>query len=206
MVKLTLDYFKDILKNFMPLFVAAIELEFQLGNSISVENAKDQGKKTTLNPLNVTQKDIDLWTQKIELNIKDANMELSKQISNSILDNIANKGTNADLTKILRDLFSDTDKTNKRYKTIARNESSEILNTSGRNTALKLGNETKWISTIFDNRRCPICNTSEKKYGNESKAIPIDKEFVVHVNGKEFRSINAKLHIQCRCITLYGFL
>ena len=82
---------------------------------------------------------------------------------------------------------------------------SEILNTAGKNTAVRLGATTKWISTIFDKRRCPICDASEIKYGSEDKAISFNQDFKVNVKGKEFVSDTGKLHIQCRCITLYGY-
>ena len=206
MVKTKDDYFEKLLKKFLPKFQKAIETEIQLGQKIVIENAKDQGSNTQDSGLLFSKKDLNVWTDKLELFVKDFNREISKQINNLVLTNISNKGSTKDLADNLKELFADKKEDyKKRYETIARDQSSEILNTSGWNKAQKLGAKTKWCSTIFDSRRCPICDASQKKYGDESKAIPVSENFVVFAKGKEFVSVLAKFHVKCRCLTLYGF-
>ena len=96
------DYFDKVFEEYKEEFTKAIELEIQLGNGLAVESANQFGKKTKINPLNVSKKDLDLYTEKVFLNIKDANRDISKRITNIVLDNISSNGSNSDLSKSLK--------------------------------------------------------------------------------------------------------
>lgn len=203
------DYFEDILNNFIPLLSSAIATEMKLGFNITLENARQNGIKTKDSGLIISQKDLDNYLNKLVLNLRGANKDLSKAISNAVFNNISNRGSNKDLAGMIKDILTKDNPNHfnykNRYRTIARDQSSEILNLSGWNKAIKLNAKSKYISSVFDSRRCPICTKSEAKYGSEEKAIPMDEDFIVEVRGKIYQSSNAKFHIECRCLTLYKF-
>lgn len=208
-IKIKDDYFDKEYNEFEKELENAIKKEIELGKSLTLEFFREQGKKTTTNPTNLTKKDIELYKEKLFLNMKDVNRELSKNITNKVIDNISKGGSDKDLAKELKKMF-DKDSVEhfnykNRFETIARNESGEILNQSADKQAKKLNAKKKYVSTVLDSRTCPICLNSESKYGSEDKAIDIDKNFTVTHKGKVYSSETGKLHISCRCLTIYIF-
>ena len=184
------DYFDDIWKKFKSKFKDALKIELTLGNKIAINMAEEQGKKTTLNPLNISQKDISVLIDKFELNVKDANLDISKRVNNAILDNVSQRGSDKDLSKDIKAIF-DEDNSNhfnykNRFKTIARTESSRALNNSAFNTANKLGAIKKYLNIVFDKKTSEISKVAFEKYGTEDKAIPIDENFTYIFNGKKY--------------------
>lgn len=203
------DYFDDILKEFTPLFEEAIKIEMQVGNNIAINDAKGKGKKTKDSGLTISKKDLQNFTDKFLVNVKDANRDISKRVTNAILENVSNKGSNIDLSKMIEDIFTKDSSTHfnykNRYKTIARTESAGILNTSGMNKASKLGFNKKYISIVDDKRTSEVSKAMFRKYGGEDKAIAMDKEFVVTVNGKEYRGLTPPFMPNDRDFVLYTF-
>ena len=74
-----------------------------------------------------------------------------------------------------------------RAETIARTETSRALN-QGKLQAMKASGEkaSKYLIITYDNRTSEVSKAMGRKYGTDEKAIPLDKEFSVNVNGKTF--------------------
>jgi len=201
------DYYREILKEFTPLFKDAIEIEIQLGNNIAIEDAKNKGKKTRDSGLKVSKTDINNFMKKLELNIKDANRDISKRISNAILENTSQRGSLDDLTKKIKQIFEEDTSEHfnykNRYRTIARTESTTILNTSARNKAKSLGAKKKYMVGVNDKRQGEDSKVALAKYGSEEQAIDIDKPFEYTVNGKEYSYLLPPNRPSDREIVLY---
>ncbi|HAG52871.1 MAG TPA: hypothetical protein DCL21_03695 [Alphaproteobacteria bacterium] len=185
------DFFKDIWKKFAPLFATAIALEMVMGNEIAVKDANSKGKQTTRDPSNFSKKDQELFMKKFEMNVKDANAAVSKQINNTILDNLARKGTNKELAESIKQVFNEEVAGHINYKnrfsTIARTESQNVLSTMSYNTAIKLGATGKYLAGVSDSRQGGDSKVALAKYGSPDKAIPINEPFEYNF-GKTFYS------------------
>jgi hypothetical protein len=203
------DWFDKLLEKYLNKFKAAIKLEMQISNTFTTNQAKQQGSKTKLNPLNVSKKDLENFNQRVEMYVKGANQDISKKINKAILDNVAQKGSNQDLAKDIKSIFEEGSSNyfnyKNRFKTIARTESTNILSTSSYNTANKLGATKKWLLMTDDNRTSDISKAFNKKYGTPEKAIPINEEFTAEVNGKTYGGLLTPFHPSERDIVMYEF-
>ena len=203
------DYFADIWNKFKNKFLNALKIEMTLGNKIVINMAKDQGKKTTINPLNLNKKDINSLIELFEINVKDANKEISKRVNNAILDNISQRGSNKDLSVMIKDLFdkdsSDHFNYKNRFQTIARTESSRVLNNSAFNTANRLGFTHKYLNGVPDNRQGDDSKVAINKYGSEDKAIPINENFKFTYGKKEYNYLLPPNRPNDREIPIYTF-
>lgn len=203
------DFFADIWIKFKNKFLDALKIELTLGNKIAINMAKDQGKKTTLNPLNISKKDMDSLMELFEINVKDANKEISKRVNNAILDNVSQRGSNKDLSEMIENIFDEENSDHFNYKnrftTIARTESSRVLNNSAFNTANRLGAIGKYIDIVNDSRTAPQSKLFFAKYGGEDKAIPLDKSFSIIYKGKEYGGLLSPFMVNDRDIVLYKF-
>lgn len=185
------DFFKDLLKKFMPLFASAILLDWLFSSNVVIHHAKADKVKTKLSPLTLTKKNHDAITDTMERLIKGVNQDLSKRINNLVNENITERGSNKDLAKKLRELF-DKDNPNyfnykNRFTTISRTESTRVLSISGFNTAKRLGATKKYLSMVSDNRTGNDSKTAIRKYGSPEQAIPLDEHFEF-TEGKKFYS------------------
>lgn len=203
------DFFSNLLKKFLPIFAAAILIDFGISSKFTINQAKDEGVKTTRSPLNLSKKDHDAMTDTMGRLIKGVNEDLSKRINTLVNENIINRGSNKDLAKSLKELF---DKENpnyfnykNRFDAIARTESTRVLSQSGFNTAKRLGATGKYISIVDDNRTSDISKAMFAKYGSPDKAIPLDEEFSVVVRGKTFSGLTTPFHVSDRDIILYTY-
>lgn len=179
-----------LLKQFLPKFIKSIQIDYGVGSAIAINNSD---KKTSMNPLNLTKKDQEANTKIVSELVKGVNDDLAKKINYLVNKNITEKGGNKDLAKDLRGLF-DKESPNyfdykKRFDTIARTESSRLLNASSFNTAKRLGFTHKYINIVNDNRTSEQSKLFYDKYGTEDKAIPIEEEFFINYNGKEYRGL-----------------
>ena len=203
------DYFSDIWKRFKNKFLNALKIELTLGNKIAIDMAKDQGKKTTLNPLNLNKKDIDSLIELFEINVKDANLDISKRVNNAVLDNTSQRGSNKDLAKMIKDIFdkdsSDHFNYKNRFQTIARTESSRALNNSAFNTAKRLGATKKYLNDVPDARQGEDSKVAMAKYGSEDKAIPINQNFKFTYGKKTYDYLIPPNRPRDREIPIYTF-
>lgn len=175
------DFFKDIWKKFAPLFATAIALEMIMGNDIAVTDAISQGVKTNKIPSKFSKKDQEIFIKKFEMNVKDANQAVSKQINNVILDNLARKGTNKELAEEIKQIFNENVAGHinykNRFKTIATTESTNVLSIMSFNTAKKQGATGKYLSGVNDNRQGGDSKVALDKYGSPEQAIPLNEPF-----------------------------
>ena len=70
-----------LLKKFLPKFLKSIKIDYGIGSAVSITNAKLDGKKTKLNPLNMTKKDQQANIEMVSSLINDANTEIAKKIN-----------------------------------------------------------------------------------------------------------------------------
>lgn len=201
--------FNRLMKKFLPKFLKALNIDWGIGSAISINNAKVEGKKTKMNPINLTKQQQKANIDIIENLIKDVNSDVSKKINYLVNKNISERGSNEDLAKDLKNLF-DKDVTNhftykNRFKTIARTESTRILSDSSRNTALRLGAKKKYLIMVDDDRTSDISKAFNKKYGMPEQAIPTDKKFSIKLSGKEYSGLDTPLHINDRDQVIYIF-
>jgi len=203
------DYFADIWKKFKKKFLDALKIELTLGNKISINMAKDQGKKTNLNPMNLSKKDVDSLMELFELNVTDANKDISKRVNNAILDNTSQRGSNKDLAKMIKGIFDEENSDHFNYKnrfnTIARTESSRVLNNSAFNTAKRLGAIKKYLNDVPDSRQGEDSKVAMRKYGSPEKAIPIDDNFEFTYKKKNYSYLIPPNRPNDREIPIYVF-
>jgi SPP1 gp7 family putative phage head morphogenesis protein len=86
-----------------------------------------------------------------------------------------------------------------RAKMIARTEANRAFNQAHLDAAKQSGLEMrKWLLVTKDGRTSNICLAEDRKYGTEKKSIPLNQEFVVNVNGKQYRAQAPPFHPNCR--------
>jgi len=87
-----------------------------------------------------------------------------------------------------------------RAEMIARTESANAMAKGKYHAYVKAGVKMKkYISVHLDNRTSTLCKNLDRKYGDESKAIPLESKF--KYEGEEW--ITNPFHIQCRSDVLY---
>ena len=86
-------------------------------------------------------------------------------------------------------------------KRIIRTETLRANNMGALDGALQSPVKTrKWLDVTQDARTSDICHKEHSKYGSPEEAIPIDKEFVVTVKNKTYRSQAPPFHPNCRSV------
>jgi len=203
------DWFEVLLDKYMPKIKAAIKVEIQLGNTLAIRQAIKQGSKTNRTPLNINKRDFEAFVDRVEMYVKGANRDLSKKINNSVLNNIAQRGSNQDLANDLKKIFNKNSPNyfdyKNRFKTIARTESTNILSTTSFNTANKMGATKKWLLGVNDNRQGEDSKIALRKYGSPDKAIPIDKPFTFTEGKKTYNYLLPPNRPNDREIVMYEF-
>ena len=148
---------------------------------VLARDAKSKGVKTTRIPTNFSKKDQEIFIKKFEMNVKDANRAVSKQINNAVLDNLARKGTNKELAEEIKNIFDENVAGHINYKnrnkTIATTESTNILSTMSFNTAKNMNATGKYLAGVDDKRQGGDSKVALSKYGGPDKAIPMDEPF-----------------------------
>ena len=179
----------NLLKKFLPKFLKALKIDWEVGSAISISNAKISGKKTNMNPLKLYKKDQEANIKIISELVKGVNDDMSKKINNLVNQSVTEKWSNKQLSEQLKGIF-DKESPNyfnykDRFDNIAQTESARIMNTSSNNTAKRLGAKKKYLLNPMDGKTGEDSKISQKKYGTPEKAILFDKEFRYTFSGKE---------------------
>ena len=183
MVKDILDKFNELLKKFLPKLLISIQIDHGVGSAVSITNAKIDGKKTKMNPLEMSKKDQKKNISMIESLINDVNTEVAKKINYQVNKSALEGWDSRMLAKELREL--DLEETYKnRFKTISETESNRIMNNSSFNTANRLGAKKKYLFNLMDGKTGEDSKVAQRKYGDEDQAIQIDEPFKYKFNGK----------------------
>ena len=201
MIKINIE---KLLKKYLSKFLKAINIDTGVASAFTIITAKEQGSKTTMNPLNLTKKQQKLNIEIIETLVKGVNEDIAKKINyavnKSIMENWDNKMLSEELKKLnIPEIYKN------RFKAIAVTESNRIMNNSSYNTANKLGYKYKYIDIVRDNRTAGDSYMMYDKYGSPEKAIPIDEEFNIIYNGKEQRGLFPPLRPRDREFCRYLF-
>lgn len=129
--------------------------------------------------------------------------QIGQQLRQELQRGLLNKETPQQLKKRVKDLFKDTTYTN-RLKTVLRTEKLRANNygaLSGAKQAEEVGIKLKkYLDVSVDNRTSNICMREHAKYGDKSKAIPLNEPFEVTVDNKKYSAQSSPFHPNCRTV------
>lgn len=169
-----------LLEKFLPKFILAMGIDYTIGSTITLMNAKRQGVKTTSSPLTMTKQDQEANTKIIGELVKGVNDDMAKKINYLTNKSITEKWSNKQLEEELKGIFKKDDPNHfnykNRFKTIAFNESNRLLNNGAFNKAQKLKATGKYLGQGRGNP-FPDSLIALGKYGSPEKAIPLNKPF-----------------------------
>lgn len=136
-------------------------------------------------------------------NLEAAGNQISNNIRAEIQRGIINKETTSQLAERVKLLFKEKQYQH-RLKTIIRTETLRANNygtlEGARQSAEAGANLKKWLDVTLDGVTSNICKHEYGKYGDESKAIPLDEEFVVEVDNKTIKAQSSPFHPNCRSV------
>lgn len=118
-------------------------------------------------------------------NIKGMTEEMANKLRQQIQQGLINMEPMSQIKNRVKDIMGIAEN---RAAMIARTESNRAMN-FGRLDAAKESEEQgveikKWLLITNDDRTCAISKAMGKKYGSPQKAIPLEENFSVSVNGK----------------------
>jgi len=181
--------FDKLLKKFLPKFIKAIKIDYGTGSAFTIVDSKRQGKKTSMNPLDMTKKDQEINIKTIEELVRGVNNDMARNINYLLNQAVIEKWSNKMLAKELDGVFDKDSPNYFNYKnrnlTIATTESFRIMNTGQFNTAKRLKFTHKYLFNVLDSKTGADSEIAESKYGSEDKAIPIDNPFTYTYSGKK---------------------
>jgi len=127
------------------------------------------------------------------------NPALRKQLEAGKLS-VANS---AKLKQNIKNVFEDK-KFSERLKMVMRTEGLGASNLAQMDAARQSGlNLKKYLSVILDGVTSDICKAEHKKYGEKSKAIPFDDDFIVKVSNKTITKQQPHFHPNCRTVVRF---
>jgi hypothetical protein len=181
--------FNKLLEKFLPKFSKAINIDFGVGSSIGITNAKASGKKTNMNPLGLNKKEQKANIDMIKELVKGVNDDVAKKINYLTNKSISEKWSNKQLSEQLKGLF-DKDSPNYidikgRTENIAQTESARLMNIGTDKTARRLGAKKKYLFNVMDSKTGDDSRVSQRKYGKPEQAIPLDEPFTYSYAGKQ---------------------
>jgi SPP1 gp7 family putative phage head morphogenesis protein len=130
---------------------------------------------------------------------------LSDSISIKVKNEIVSAYAKQDNVRVLRKKIQEIMEIGKtRAQLIARTETARAHNLgsyyAAKNSGLSL---KKYLLVRLDERTSDICGKMHSKYGSSDKAINMDDNFHVEVNGKIIEKNLPDFHPNCRTTTLY---
>lgn len=136
-------------------------------------------------------------------NISGITDEIQNKLRQELQRGLMGNETQEELRRRVADIFRGDNPTRFRFqdriRMIVRTEGKRAANMAKFANAQKLGRPLfKYIKIIRDHRTSDICKAEAAKYGTKAEAIPLDEEFSVHTNGKEYRANYPPFHPNCR--------
>lgn len=149
------------------------------------------------------EKELTILNNYVFQNLQSQADSVGNQLRQELQRGLLNKETPEQLKKRIKDVFKDKTYLN-RMKTVIRTEKMRANNygaLSGARQAKEAGIKLKkFLHITEDGRTSPICRMEDKKYGDKSKAIPLEDDFVVKVDNKTYRAKSPPFHYNCRTI------
>ena len=149
----------------------------------------------------------------VEQNMQNAVDEIGNKLRQEVQRGLQNKEDKKQIIARVKRVFKDDKMVTNRLKTVIRTETNRA-NNSGRLEAMEQAALSgiklkKWLDVVPYKKdiSSPFCNTpagsnaknsAYGKYGNETKAIALDKNFIVKANNKTVRALAPPFHINCR--------
>jgi len=181
--------FKALMKKFLPKFITAMKEDWEKGSKFVINYSNNTG----VNPLNMSEEQQKANTEIISELVKGVNDEVSKKINYLVNKGVTENWSNEQLSEQLKGIFEKDNPNYFNYKnrmlTIAKTESSRLLNNGAYNQAKELGYTHKYIDIVRDKRTADDSYLMYTKYGTKDKAIPINEEFNITFRGKEQRGL-----------------
>ena len=140
-------------------------------------------------------------------NIKGITAELRTRLQRELSLGLAAGENKNQLKKRVGDVFRGNNPTRFRFETrirmIERTEKARAINFANHDAAKQLPFKVKKrVSVVLDGRTSPICREMNRKYGEDSQAIELKREFKVRVKvGKRTQTISdlsPPFHVNCR--------
>lgn len=151
----------------------------------------------------------------VEQNLQNHVDQIGNSLRQEVQRGLQNNESKKQIISRVKRVFKDKRGVLNRLKTVIRTETNRA-NSQGRLEAAKQVQSTgvklkKWldVAPYEKGRSSPFCNTkagsncrncAKGKYGDPSKAIPIDKEFILRADNKTVRAQAPPFHVNCRDI------
>ena len=147
------------------------------------------------------EKDLNFLQEYVTDNIQKHSDDVAENLRQEIQRGIMNGDNTQQLVERIKLIFKEK-KYMDRLKTVIRTESLRANNQGrleGANQAAETGlHLKKWVSITNDKLTSKICHAEDSKYGEPSKAIPLDADFVVKSANKTIKSKIPPFHVNCR--------
>ena len=200
-------------KNILAWLVDKVDKIFSLGSSQSqvdgfikkeyVNGLEKAGIQLNMNFI-PSDKKIDFLQTYVNKNLKFSTDEIGNDLRQEISRGMMNGESPTQLKIRVRKVFNDKKYTN-RLRMVLRTERLRASNYGSLDGAMQSGLKLKkYLDVIMDNRTSDICKAENRKYGDKSQAIPLDKEFVVTTKSGTVRALAPPFHPSCR--TLIRFI
>ncbi len=199
LVDIIINRFLDIMsiKPFKPEIDNLLRREF-MGSMEKIENQL----KPNINFV-ASEDQIKFLNEYVFQNLQSHADEVGNQLRQELQRGILNKETPQQLKQRVKEVFNDT-KYSDRLKTVMRTETLRASNAgaySGAEQAREVGIiMKKFLDITIDKRTSNICLAENRKYGDKSKAIQLDEEFVVKVDNKTYKTQYPPFHPNCRTV------
>lgn len=142
---------------------------------------------------------LDYADEKITKVTDDISSDMKDIIQRGMIDGIDEN----ELKRRVKEEFTDK-KYLDRYKMIVRTEGLRAGNKAQLDSVKQLSFRVKkYLDVSVDDRTSDICLEEHEKYGDKSKAIDLDENFVIEVNGKVYEASAPPFHPNCRTVIMF---
>lgn len=149
-------------------------------------SSKELTDQLNQNPVQSNEAQIKFLANNTFNNIKGMEEDLENKLRQQLSFAVLNGEGIAKITERVKSVF---DVSENRAEMIARTETARVENFGQLDAAKKSGIALrKYILIVNDARTTEVSKAMDRKYGDEKKAIPLDKNFRVRVNGKTFEA------------------
>lgn len=133
------------------------------------------------------EEDISFLQDYVNHNLYAVTDDIGHNLRSELMRGMLDGEDGAQLRQRVASVFKDK-KFNNRMKMVMRTEKVRAGNMGRLEGAKQSGlNLKKYIDIVLDKRTTDVSKAMFKKYGGKDKAIPLDEEFMVRVNGKVYR-------------------
>ena len=173
--------------------------------NLGVKEVKDLGEREGIVTQSITanQNQINFLSDFTFANIKGMEADLENKLRQQIRMGIVNGDGIGKMAERVKSVF---DVSEVRAKAIARTEASRVEGNGALQAAKDLQTDKirlkKYILWTLDNRTSDLSKALHRKYGDESKAIPLEKNFELKFGKQSISQPTVPFHVNERCVTI----